>query len=102
MKDRDERSRGIVPAMVVFVSIIKPTVPFRLVKHEDLRKGNWSDSGLFVYYTGESENESSFQRKEVKFISSRIKRGEGQGKEKCHAKSMMSSLCCSLLFVMSR
>ena len=27
---------------------------------------------------------------QVKFISSRIKKGEGQGKEKCHAKSMMS------------
>jgi hypothetical protein len=26
----------------------------------------------------------------VKFIFSRIKKGEGQGKEKCHAKSMMS------------
>ena len=25
-----------------------------------------------------------------KFIFSRIKKGEGQGKEKCHAKSMMS------------
>jgi hypothetical protein len=25
------------------------------------------------------------------FISSRIKKGEGQGKEKCHAKSMMSN-----------
>ena len=24
------------------------------------------------------------------FIVSRIKKGEGQGKEKCHAKSMMS------------
>ena len=26
----------------------------------------------------------------VEFIFSRIKKGEGQGKEKCHAKSMMS------------
>ena len=27
---------------------------------------------------------------QVKFISRRIKKDEGQGKEKCHAKSMMS------------
>ena len=26
-----------------------------------------------------------------KFISSRIKKGEDQGKERCHAKSMMSN-----------
>ena len=26
----------------------------------------------------------------MRFIFSRIKKGEGQGKEKCHAKSMMS------------
>jgi hypothetical protein len=28
--------------------------------------------------------------KRCKFIFSRIKKGEGQGKEKCHSKSMMS------------
>ena len=44
MKDRDERSRGIVKSIVVVFAIIKPTVPFRLAKHEALRKRNYSDS----------------------------------------------------------
>jgi hypothetical protein len=30
------------------------------------------------------------KNKFFQFIFSRIKKGEGQGKEKCHAKSMMS------------
>ena len=30
-------------------------------------------------------------KKKVKFIFNRIKKGEGQRKEKCHAKSMMSN-----------
>ena len=46
MKDRDERSRGIVTRMTDAFTIIKPTTPFRLVKHEGLRKRNWSDSSV--------------------------------------------------------
>jgi hypothetical protein len=37
--------------------------------------------------TMEDQYEGFFSRQ---FICSRIKKGEGQGKEKCHAKSMMS------------
>ena len=44
MKDRDERSRGIEICIAEVFDIIKPTVPFKLVKHEALRKRNWSDS----------------------------------------------------------
>ena len=44
MKDRDERSREIVTRVADDFDIIKPTGPFRLVKHEDLRKRNWSNS----------------------------------------------------------
>ena len=44
MKVRDERSRGIVTHIVDDFVIIKPTSPFKLEKHESLRKRNWSDS----------------------------------------------------------
>ncbi len=44
MKGRDEWSRGIVTHIVYDFAIIKPRSPFRLAKHEDLRKRNWSDS----------------------------------------------------------
>ena len=44
MKDRDERSRGIVTHISDVFAIIKPTAPFRSAKHETLRKRNWSDS----------------------------------------------------------
>ncbi len=46
MKDRDERSRGIVTRIADVLDIIKPTTNFRLGKHEveSLRKRNWSDS----------------------------------------------------------
>ena len=38
MKDRDERSRGIEMRITDAFTIIKPTTPFKLVKHEGLRK----------------------------------------------------------------
>ena len=44
MKDRDERSRGIVTRIDDDFDIIRPTGPFRLRKYKDLRKRNWSDS----------------------------------------------------------
>ena len=44
MKDRDERSRGIATRIADAFVIIKPTTPFRLAKHEALRKRNCSDS----------------------------------------------------------
>ena len=44
MKDRDERSRGIEIRIADAFVIIKPTSPFKLAKHEFLRKRNWSDS----------------------------------------------------------
>ena len=44
MKDRDERSRGIEMHIADAFAIIKPTVPFKLAKHEARRKRNWSDS----------------------------------------------------------
>ena len=44
MKVRDERSRGIVTHIADTFVIIKPTAPFKLAKHETLRKRNWSDS----------------------------------------------------------
>lgn len=43
MKDRDDRSRGIEIHITDVFVIIKPTSPFKLVKHEVLRKRNWSD-----------------------------------------------------------
>ena len=44
MNDRDERSRGIVTRTADAFAIIKPTAPFKLARHEALRKRNWSDS----------------------------------------------------------
>ena len=44
MKDRDDRSRGIDTLIVDDFVIIKPTVPFRLTKHEAPRKRNLPDS----------------------------------------------------------
>jgi hypothetical protein len=42
MEGREERSKGIeIRINDVFV-IIKPTTPFKLAKHEALRKRNWS------------------------------------------------------------
>ena len=38
MKDRNERSRGIVTRIRDAFTIIKPTTPFKLPKHEALRK----------------------------------------------------------------
>ena len=40
MKDRDERSRGIEVLTTDVFAIIKPTVPFKLAKHETVRKRN--------------------------------------------------------------
>ena len=44
MEDREERSKGIEIHVADDFVIIKPTVPFKFVKHETLRKRNWSDS----------------------------------------------------------
>ena len=44
MEDREERSKGIEILITDAFDIIKPTVPFKLAKHEALRKRNWSDS----------------------------------------------------------
>ena len=44
MKDRDERSRGIEILISDSFTIIKPTTPFKLAKHTDIRKRNLSDS----------------------------------------------------------
>ena len=44
MKDREERSKGIEIHIDDTFTIIKPTVPFKLAKHEERRKRNWSDS----------------------------------------------------------
>ena len=40
MKARDERSRGIATHIADAFVIIKPTTPFKFVKHEALRKRN--------------------------------------------------------------
>ncbi len=80
MEDRDERSRVIVTWITDDFVIMKPTVSFRLAKHEALRKRNCSDSSgnsiakadkwlfilLFVYY----------DLLLGLFIFSRIKKGE--------------------------
>ena len=42
------------------------------------------------FILGTRERESLFLRGRGRVYFSRIKKGEGQGKEKCHAKSMMS------------
>ena len=44
MEDREEGSKGIEIRITDSLGIIKPTVPFKLSKHEDRRKRNWSDS----------------------------------------------------------
>ena len=44
MQDREERSKGIEIRIADAFAIIKPTVPFKLAKHETRRKRNWSDS----------------------------------------------------------
>ncbi len=44
MEDREERSKGIEIRIADAFAIIKPTAPFKLAKHEALRKRNWSDS----------------------------------------------------------
>ena len=44
MEGREERSKGIEIHISDDFVIIKPTVPFKLAKHEDLRKRNWSNS----------------------------------------------------------
>jgi hypothetical protein len=44
IEDREERSKGIEIRIADDFAIIKPTPPFKLVKHEALRKRNWSDS----------------------------------------------------------
>ena len=46
MNDRDERSRGIEIHTTDVFTMIKPTSPLKLVKHEALRKRNWSDSSV--------------------------------------------------------
>ncbi len=43
-EDREERSKGIEIRITDDFAIIKPTVPFKLAKHEARRKRNWSDS----------------------------------------------------------
>ena len=44
MEGREERSKGIEIRIADAFAIIKPTAPFKLAKHEALRKRNWSDS----------------------------------------------------------
>ena len=44
VEDREERSKGIEIHVADDFVIIKPTVPFKFVKHETLRKRNWPDS----------------------------------------------------------
>ena len=46
MEDREERSKGIEIRISDAFAIIKPTVPFKLAKHEDRRRRNWSDSSV--------------------------------------------------------
>ena len=43
-KDREERPKGIEIRIDDVFAIIKPTVPFKFVKHEARRKRNWPDS----------------------------------------------------------
>ena len=70
MKDRDDRSRGIATCIVEAFTIIKPTAPFRLAKHEALRKRNCSDS------SGNSIAKADKWLFILLFIFSRIKKGE--------------------------
>jgi hypothetical protein len=44
MEGREERSKGIEIRITDDFSIIKPTTPFKLAKHEARKKRNWSDS----------------------------------------------------------
>ena len=44
VEDREERSKGIEIRIADAFVIIMPTSLFKLAKHEDLRKRNWSDS----------------------------------------------------------
>jgi hypothetical protein len=44
MEGREERSKGIEIRIADDFTIIKPTAPFKLAKHEARRKRNWSDS----------------------------------------------------------
>ena len=44
MEDREGRSKGIEIRVADAFTIIKPTVPFRLSKHDPRKKRNWSDS----------------------------------------------------------
>ena len=46
MEDREERSKGIEIRISDTFTIIKPTTPFKLTKHEVQRKRNWSDSSV--------------------------------------------------------
>ncbi len=64
MKDRDERSRGIEIHTSDPFSIIKPTVPFKLVKHTDLRKRN---SELY-YLLLRSDSFPSQRKKKMEII----------------------------------
>jgi hypothetical protein len=44
MKDRVDKSMGIVTRIAEALAKIKPTEPLRLAKHAARRKRNWSDS----------------------------------------------------------
>ena len=44
MEGREERSKEIEIRIADAFTIIKPTAPFKLAKHEARRKRNWSDS----------------------------------------------------------
>ena len=44
MQGGEERSKGIEIHVTHVFIIIKPTAPFKIAKHEDLRNRNWSDS----------------------------------------------------------
>ncbi len=44
MKDRVDKSMGIVTQITEVLSRIKPTEPLRLAKREAHKKRNWSDS----------------------------------------------------------
>ena len=48
MKDRVDKSMGIVTRIVEDLVRIKPTEPFRLTKTEDHQKRNYSDVFLMI------------------------------------------------------
>ena len=67
----DEKSRGIDTYIVDVFVMIKPTAPFRLGKHETLRKRNWSDS---VDNSFPMTDDSRCEYKKINLIKSSYKR----------------------------